>query len=192
MKNSIDRQTLLLNLTLIVGIIALAVMIFDDRSSTDDVVDYKSLIASKSTEDKPSVDTKYNPEEAQKKYPNFGKSPIFQAIIPPTPTPTPPPPPPEPTPDIHAALKDWTLAGVSDGVVTIENKAVKDPDMQFLDIKKTQILTLQVKDSRGNIVPRKLKIEKLSEFADNPYVIFSLEGTSDQHMIKQYDDSTQN
>ena len=182
-----NRQTLLVNLTLTVGIIALAVLILEPKSE-DGPEPFVASNPSKD-EDKTALDTAYNPELAKKVYPNFGTTKLFQALIPPTPSPTPTPPPPDPTPDVHAALKGWNLMGISSGVVTIENKDEKDPEKQFFDVGKNGV-TLTIKDFKGVDVKRKLRIKKLSEYAENPFVIFELEGSGEEHVLKQFPDET--
>ena len=189
--DSVERQMLLLNLTLMVGIFAVAYFLYQGYNNEEDPPNYKNEIIAVSDKDSKAPETAYNAEEARRKFPNWGKTPLFQAIMTPTPTPTPTPPPPEPTPDIHAALQNWALMGISDGVVSIENEAEKDPDKQFVDIGKTQVVTLYVKDSKGADVPKKLRIVKLAEYAENPYVVFSLEGSGDEHTIKQFEETAE-
>lgn len=186
-----ERQTFMLNLTLTVGIAALGFLIYDSPvdDGSDEVSNWSDYISSEdSVTSGPVLETMYNAELAQKSYPNFGVNNVFKPLMTPTPTPTPTPPPPEPTPDIHDALKSWLLCGVSDGVVTIENKDEKDPERQFFDLKKTQTVTLPIRNARGETVPRKLTIKKMSEYADNPYVTFNLEGSGEDHTIKQMPD----
>lgn len=54
-------------------------------------------------------------------YPNFGKRPIFDTIVPiPPPTPTIPPTPP-PDPDLKQAIQDWRVQGVIRGMALMSD-----------------------------------------------------------------------
>ena len=175
------REEILLNLTLLVAVLALGYLIWAGGSSGEDLTLAAPPVSSKSAKSS-DAETAFNPETARKKYPNFGRVTVYQPILTPTPTPPPATPTPKKTPDIKLVLQNWRLSSASFGEATIEDKGQKDPSLQFFTLKIGEARRLNItKDETANAT-----LVKLDENAENPYAIFSLEGTNVQYMLKMF------
>lgn len=123
---------------------------------------------------------------AEKKWKNFGNSPVFRALLTPTPSPTPSPTTPPPTPKIGQILGQWKLMAVFDGEATIEDrsKTQKDPDNAMFVLKVGEKRPVQ--SEKGETLNATLK--RIDEQSDNPSATFGLEQTTEEYTIRMMDE----
>jgi hypothetical protein len=179
-----NRQEILLNLTLLTIIAALALVILE---SGEEVVDLTVPPAPK-TEKVSETETSYDPQIAQQKYPNFGQKPIFQALITPTPTPPPPTPTPTRTPDVNAIFASWKLMSVDVGEATFEDrsKTQSDPEHAVFTLKIGQSVPVEIE--RG--VFKNAILKRVDANADNPSATLGIEGIPDQKILRMFEEAT--
>jgi len=100
-------------------------------------------------------------------YPAFGRSPIFDTLIPlPTPTPT-PPPTPVPDPNLCEALKIWRISGVLPNEVYIE------------DVQAGQFVVMNFENDRTVQVTHQntqMNVRLVSTSMEDGSVVFDWEG----------------
>lgn len=181
----IRRQELLINLVLLAAIVGLAYTIYS--KSTEVTV----IRAPKPENAKPlsaETETAFDAQAAQAKYPKFGETKLFRALLTPTPTPPPVTPAPTPTPNIHNALAAWALAGVDEisGEVTIEDKSKPDTDEnKYFNIKLNEARPVQADKEVKNATLIRLDPDLVN---GNPSATFKLDGSGEEKTIKMMPD----
>ena len=185
-----NRQEILLNLTLITVIGALGYSIYDAHNHTTaaaEVADVRSNPDEEDSGTKP--ETTYNRVEAGKKFPKMGETELFRAIIPPTPTPVPPTPKPTDTPNIQIALNAWKVLSVDKGIVTIEDvvKSRTGADDSVFDMKVGDTRPIDI----GGGQTRPAKLESVDEITnpDVPTATFGMQDTQAQRTLKMGDEA---
>ena len=113
---------------------------------------------------------------------SFGERDVFRALLTPTPTPAPPTPTPAPTPDIKQAIGMWKLTSVYQGKAYIEDVVKAEAQEEGAIWEMSVGDTMQV-DVGGGV----MKTVTLKEMNDsnpwNPDATFTLEGTTVEHNI---------
>ncbi len=177
-----NRQEILLNLTLLTIIVALALLIMENRQEEVEV----TVPPVTKIESAPEVETTYDPQIAAQKYPNFGVKPIFQALLTPTPTPPPPTPTPTRTPDINAIFASWKLMSVDTGEATFEDraKAKSDPENAVFTLRIGQAMPVEVE--RG--VFKNAILMRVDANSDNPSVTLGIDGIPDKKVLRMFEE----
>ncbi|MGI8906444.1 MAG: hypothetical protein ACR2IE_08145 [Candidatus Sumerlaeaceae bacterium] len=188
-----NRQEILLNLTLITVIGALGYSIYDARQNRPEISGIRSSeeLAVQDTEDI-STETTYNRRQADLKFPKVGNTDLFKAIIPPTPSPIPPTPKPTDTPNIHAALNAWKVLSVQDGTATIEDviKSRAGIEDAVFDMKPGDTRPIDI----GGGQTRPVKLDSADEVTnpDQPSATFSMQDTQAVRTLKMGDEAGAN
>lgn len=171
-----SRQEFLVNLVFLTIIGCLAYLIFEQQQKKSQPL-RPPIVAS--VGDSADTETKFNPAAAAQKYPRLGTTPLFRPLIP-TPTPSPTPAPtPTPTPNISNVLRPWKLISVMGNEASIENRAPRSEDDRFFDVKVGES---RAADDGG--MQRSATLKRTDENSDPPIAVFSLDGTTDEYIIR--------
>jgi hypothetical protein len=184
-----NRQEVLLNLTLVTIIGALGYSIYESHQNAQGMSQIAEVRNSdKAAEEEDAADTgpetTYDRTTASKKFPAVGNTDLFKAILTPTPAPPTPTPKPTDTPNIVAALNAWKLLSVDKGVATIEDviKSRAGAEDAVFDMKAGDT---RVVDIGGNQT-RPVKLESTDETSnpDQPTATFSMQDTKATRTLK--------
>jgi hypothetical protein len=179
-----NRQELLLNVTLVTIIGALGYSIYDSHQNAQGMSQISEVRNSSDSDEDADTETSYDPTSAKKKFPAVGNTDLFKAILSPTPPPPTPTPKPTETPNIQAALNSWKLLSVDRGMATIEDviKSRAGAEDAVFDMKAGDT---KVVDIGGNQT-RPVKLESTDETTnpDQPTATFSMQDTKATRTLK--------
>lgn len=191
-----NRQEVLLNLTLVTVIGALAFSIYDSQNQGVDLP-VAPVVANNTTanadeemgeedEEAPENETTYARAAADSPYTNVGQKDIFRSLVTPTPSPPPPTPSPTPTPDINKALGAWQVLSVYQGVATVQDNNLMKANSEnaIWDMKLGESRPVDV--GGGQLKAATLK--SVNESLDLPTATFGLEGTSAERTMRMGDE----
>ena len=184
------RQEFLVNLTLLTLIGALVYTILQSESPNEDLTPPDKLVLAVTEGtlggDSGRTETPYVRERDV--YRSLGTKPLFQALLTPTPPPPTPTPTPTPTPDINVATANLKVTSVMDDIAILEPvkpdprlfpdglREVRVGDTLVVDVGKGEMKTLTIKQIDDKTNP------------DNPYIVVTLEGSTELKVLRMFDD----
>jgi len=128
-----NQKIFIANLVLLLVILCLGYLVATTRYVPPQLSSYSGSQNPKEVKEGEGSETDYKTPSPTKevaqlvdKYPNFGKSPIFDTIIPKPTQPPRPSPTPAPPPDINAVTARWKLGSMFGNTATFQDTASKN------------------------------------------------------------------